>query len=103
MDESASGIPCKQLEPYHADSSDASCSLSTKEAIIMKLSSERQVEEILADRVTVVSKRTIKEYLVKWEDFGLEEISWERELDLRVFKQKIEEFLATKSTRTSTD
>ena len=69
----------------------------------MKPPSERRVEEILADRVTVVSKRTIKEYLVKWEGFGPEKISWEREHYLRAFTQKIEEFLATKSTRTSID
>ena len=69
----------------------------------MKPPSERRVEEILADRVTIVSKRTIKEYLVKWEGFVPEEIGWEREHDLRAFTQKIKKFLATKSTRTSTD
>ena len=87
------------LKPYHADLSDASRSQSTREAISMKPPSERRVEEILVDRITVVSRRTIKEYLV----FGPEEISWEREHDLRAFKQKIEKFLTTKSTRTSTD
>ena len=63
------------LKPYHADPSDASRSQSTREAISMKPPSERRVEEILADRVIVVSKRTIKEFLVKWEGLGLEKIS----------------------------
>ena len=103
MDEGAFGILCEQLKPYHIGPSDASRSQSTMEAISIKPPSKRRVEEILADRVTVVSKRTIKEYLVKWEGFSLKEISWERELDLQAFKQKIEEFLTTKSTRTSTD
>ncbi|OMO71619.1 hypothetical protein COLO4_28156 [Corchorus olitorius] len=32
-----------------------------------------------------------------------EEVSWEKALDLQAFQQKIEEFLATKSTGSSTD
>ncbi|OMP12181.1 hypothetical protein COLO4_03420 [Corchorus olitorius] len=69
----------------------------------MKPPSQRRVEEILADRTSIVRRKPTLEYLVKWEGLGPEEVNWEKALDLQAFQQKIEDFLATKSTRSSTD
>ncbi|OMO71364.1 hypothetical protein COLO4_28292 [Corchorus olitorius] len=69
----------------------------------MKPPSQRRVEEILADRTSIVRRKPTLEYFVKWEGLGPEEVSWEKALDLQAFQQKIEEFLATKSTRSLTD
>ncbi|OMP05491.1 hypothetical protein COLO4_08815 [Corchorus olitorius] len=77
-------------------------SKATRTAISMKLPSQRRVEEILADRTSIVRRKPTHEYLVKWQGLGSEEVSWERALDLQAFQQKIEEFIATKSTRSST-
>ncbi|OMO51476.1 hypothetical protein COLO4_37650 [Corchorus olitorius] len=64
--------------------------------------SQRKVEEIFADRTSILRRKPTLEYLVNWEGLGPEEVSWERALDLQAFQQKIEEFLAMKSTRSST-
>ncbi|XP_022760101.1 uncharacterized protein LOC111306539 [Durio zibethinus] len=58
------------LKPFLADPTNASHRESTRAAIIIKLPSEHQVEEILADRVSRISRRIIHEYLVKWESLG---------------------------------
>ncbi|KAE8690049.1 hypothetical protein F3Y22_tig00110929pilonHSYRG00045 [Hibiscus syriacus] len=63
----------------------------------------RHVDEILAGRIVKVGGKQRREYLVKWGGFDQEENTWEREYDLRAFKQKIEEFQAKQSTRTSTN
>ena len=91
------------LKAYHEDPADPSRNLETRATICRKPPAQRKVEEILADRIVTVSRKHHQEYLVKWEDLGPEEISWERECDLKCFRRKIEEYLATKSTGTSTD
>ncbi|GMI86957.1 hypothetical protein HRI_002365000 [Hibiscus trionum] len=91
------------LKPFHADPSDASRGLSDRDPICTKPLSQRRVEEILADRfVTVSKKKSVREYLVKWEGLEPEESSWEIDHYLKAFKQKIEEFNAAQLTRAST-
>ncbi|KAE8689279.1 Ankyrin repeat family protein, putative isoform 2 [Hibiscus syriacus] len=45
-------------------------------------------------RIVKVGGKQRREYLVKWGGFDQEENTWEREYDLRAFKQKIKEFHA---------
>lgn len=89
------------LKPYHADQEDSTRNISTRAAINAKPPAPKQVEDILADRV-VKARRPRLEYLVKWKDLGDEEISWEKAEDLQLFVDKLEEYLASKSTRMST-
>ncbi|KAK8663978.1 hypothetical protein V6N13_083783 [Hibiscus sabdariffa] len=91
------------LKPFYADPTDVSRGQLVRESICTKPPSERKVEEILATRIITVSKKPIREYLVRWEGLEPEETSWEREHDLKAFQRKIEEFQAMQSTRTSTN
>ncbi|KAK8702736.1 hypothetical protein V6N13_021077 [Hibiscus sabdariffa] len=89
------------LKPFHADPMDASRGLPVRDSICTKPPLECKVDEILAERVVTVSKKPIREYLVRWEGLQPEETSWEREHDLKAFRRKIEEFQTMQSTRTS--
>ncbi|WCJ29455.1 hypothetical protein M5689_011090 [Euphorbia peplus] len=89
------------LKPYHPDQSDDQRNKSTRPPITKKAPATREVEEILAERIASTSRRSYTEYLVKWRAQGEEETSWEKATDLQPFKQKIEEFLQSNSTRTS--
>ncbi|KAK8646204.1 hypothetical protein V6N13_119998 [Hibiscus sabdariffa] len=93
----------RRLVRKYEDPVDASRGQSVRESICTKPPSERVVDEILGDRVIIVSKKPIREYLVSWEGLRPDETSWEREHDLKAFRRKIEEFQAMQSTRTSTN
>ncbi len=94
------------LKPYHPDEEDPARNQPSRAAVDMRTIArreERQPEAILADRVIRVRKGPRQEFLVKWKGLGDEETSWEKAEDLERFKQMIEDFEETKSTRASTD
>ncbi|XP_039053116.1 uncharacterized protein LOC120195059 [Hibiscus syriacus] len=91
------------LKPFHTDPNIDNQSMSARESIGTQPPSQRHVDEILAGRIVKVGGKQRREYLVKWGGFDQEENTWEREYDLRAFKQQIEEFQAKQSTRTSTN
>ncbi|XP_039015947.1 uncharacterized protein LOC120146474 [Hibiscus syriacus] len=91
------------LKPFHTDPNIDNQSMSARESIGTQPPSQRHVDEILVGRIVKVGGKQRRKYLVKWGGFDQEENTWEREYDLRAFKQKIEEFQAKQSTRTSTN
>ncbi|KAE8694756.1 hypothetical protein F3Y22_tig00110776pilonHSYRG00065 [Hibiscus syriacus] len=80
------------LKPFHTDPNIDNQIMSARESIGTQPPSQRHVDEILAGRIVKVGGKQRREYLVKWGGFDQEENTWEREYDLRAFKQKIEEF-----------
>ncbi|KAA0066511.1 reverse transcriptase [Cucumis melo var. makuwa] len=76
----------------------------TRPIIDLSQKEDKDVEEILAERVRRGRRpaRRIHEYLVKWKNLPVEETSWERVKDLEAWKQKIEDFKLRQLTGTST-
>jgi len=97
-------IHVNNLKPYHPDPNDGSRNATVRPDIDLKHTYEKEVEEILADRVRKVGRpvRRVLEFLVKWRNLPAEETSWERLEDLEAWKPKIEEFKLRQSTETST-
>ncbi|KAJ7970903.1 Retrotransposon protein, putative, Ty3-gypsy subclass [Quillaja saponaria] len=96
-------IHVSNLKPYHPDPEDPSRNQSTRPAVNLKKPPSRVAEEILAERRVIIRRRPRLEFLVKWKGLGDEETSWEKAEDLSEFQQKIEDFQAAESTRTSTN
>jgi len=96
-------IHVSNLKPYHPDPNDDSRNATVRPDIDLKHTCEKEVEEILADRVRKVGRpvRRVLEFLVKWRNLPAEETSWERLEDLEAWKPKIEEFKLRQSTETS--
>ncbi|KAL5790539.1 hypothetical protein ACOSQ2_005427 [Xanthoceras sorbifolium] len=66
------------LKPYHADTEDPSRGESSRAPTAVVTSYDKEVEEILADRV--VRKRGVprsSEYLIKWKGLPTSEATWE--------------------------
>ncbi|KAL5804307.1 hypothetical protein ACOSQ3_031107 [Xanthoceras sorbifolium] len=66
------------LKPYHADTEDLSRGESSRAPTAVVTSYDKEVEEILADRV--VRKRGVprsSEYLIKWKGLPTSEATWE--------------------------
>ena len=68
----------------------------------MKVQHDKEVEEVLADRVVRHSNQPpTHELLVKWKDLLESEASWEPVQHLWLFKEQIQQFEDKKATRTS--
>ncbi|KAL5826612.1 hypothetical protein ACOSQ4_018409 [Xanthoceras sorbifolium] len=92
------------LKPYHADTEDPSRGESSRAPTAVVTSYDKEVEEILADRV--VRKRGVprsSEYLIKWKGLPTSEATWEPKEALWQFAKQIEEFHKETTTRTSPD
>ncbi|KAJ7974913.1 Ty3/gypsy retrotransposon protein [Quillaja saponaria] len=96
-------IHVSNLKPYHPDPEDPARNQSTRPAVNLKKPPSRVAEEILAERRVIIRRHPRLEFLVKWKGLGDEETSWEKAEDLSEFQQKIEDFQAAESTRTSTN
>ena len=103
MDENpSSNIHVSNLKPFHQDLNDKQPNNGVRPSIDLKQKEDKQVEEILADRVRNGRKlmRRIHEFLVKGKNLPVEETSWEHVEDLEAWEQKIEEFQFRPSTGT---
>ncbi|KAL5749423.1 hypothetical protein ACOSP7_024026 [Xanthoceras sorbifolium] len=92
------------LKPYHADTEDPGRGESSRAPTAVVNSYDKEVEEILADRV--VRKRGVpqsSEYLIKWKGLPTSEATWELKEALWQFSKQIEEFHKETTTRTSPD
>ena len=90
------------LKPYHGDKVDPSRGISRRAPMGIKVQHDKEVEEILADRVVRHSNQPpTHELLVKWKGLPDSEASWEPIQHLWQFKGKIQEYEDTKATRTS--
>ncbi|KAL5808962.1 hypothetical protein ACOSQ3_029653 [Xanthoceras sorbifolium] len=92
------------LKPYHADTEDPSRGESSRAPTAVVTSYDKEVEEILADRV--MRKRGVprsSEYLIKWKGLPTSEATWEPKEALWQFAKQIEEFHKETTTRTSPD
>ncbi|XP_070046482.1 uncharacterized protein [Nicotiana tomentosiformis] len=65
------------------------------------LTGKRHVEAILDDRVIHASRKDHQEFLVKWQGCDTEENTWERGTNLKAYKSLLDDYLASKATRTS--
>ncbi|KAA0067362.1 reverse transcriptase [Cucumis melo var. makuwa] len=97
-------IHVSNLKSYHQDTEDLQQNIVTRPIIDLNQKEDKEVEEILAERVRRGRRpaRRIHEYLVKWKNLPVEETSWERVEDLEAWKQKIEDFKLRQLTGTST-
>ena len=97
-------IHVSNLKLYHQDTEDLQQNIVTRPIIDLSQKEDKDVEEILAERVRRGRRpaRRIHEYLVKWKNLPVEETSWERVKDLEAWKQKIEDFKLRQLTGMST-
>ena len=90
------------LKPYHGDHEDPSRGISHRAPMGIQVQNDKEVEEILADRMVRYSNQPpTRELLVKWKGLPDSEASWEAIQHLWQFKRKIEEYEDMKATRTS--
>ncbi|TYK01597.1 reverse transcriptase [Cucumis melo var. makuwa] len=77
-------IHVSNLKSYHQDTEDLQRNIVTRPIIDLSQKEDKDVEEILAERVRRGRRptRRIHEYLVKWKNLPVEETSWERVEDL---------------------
>jgi hypothetical protein len=90
------------LKPFHGNDKDPGRSKSTHAPTAKVTKFDKEVESILADRVT--RRRGVPnytEYLVKWKDLPDEEVSWEQEDLLWQFADFIHRYKDESATRTS--
>ncbi|KAL6127778.1 hypothetical protein ACLB2K_071141 [Fragaria x ananassa] len=81
------------LKPFHEDEEDPSREVSHRAPTAVVTSFDKEVDEILADRV--IRRRGVpcyKEYLIKWRGLPNTEASWESEDILWQFKDKIQRY-----------
>lgn len=88
------------LKPYHEDMEDPARGVSRRAPATMMASFDKDVECILAERMT--SRRGVpayKEYFLKWRGLPEREASWERADELWQFEDQIRRFIEEGSTR----
>ena len=71
------------LNSFHEDPTIPERNQLTRGGVIIQPRSKCQPEEILAKRTVTIDRKKHKEYLVKWKGLADDEISWEREEDLK--------------------
>ena len=92
------------LKPYHRDKVDPSRGISRRAPMGIKIQHDKEVEEILADRVVRHSNQPpTHELLIKWKSLLESESSWEPIQKLWQFKMQIQAFEDKKATRTSSE
>ena len=98
-------IHVRNLKPYHPDPDDDQRNAITRPSIDLKQKETKEVEEILADRVRKIGRpvRMIREFLVKWMNLPIEEISGERAEDLNSAATHIARFESSRLIGTSTN
>jgi Chromo (CHRromatin Organisation MOdifier) domain len=90
------------LKPYHEDGEDPSRGESTRAPPIVIKSFDKEIEEILADRV--VRKRGVPpstQYLIKWKGLPESETTWELKGDLWQFEDHLKRYHEENATGTS--
>ncbi|KAA0067731.1 reverse transcriptase [Cucumis melo var. makuwa] len=77
-------IHVSNLKPYHQDTEDLQQNVVICLIIDLSQKEDKDVEEILAERVRRGRRptRRIHEYLIKWKNLPVEETSWKRVEDL---------------------
>ncbi|EOY21654.1 Uncharacterized protein TCM_013666 [Theobroma cacao] len=65
----------RNLKPFHVDLVNASKRRATRAAISTKPLSQRKVEEILAERMTIIKRQLTQECLVRWEGLRPDKIT----------------------------
>ena len=90
------------LKPYHGDNEDPSRGVSHRAPLGIKVQHDKEVEEVLADRIVRHSNQPpTHELLVKWKGLPESEASWEPIQNLWQFKEQIRTYEDKKATRTS--
>ena len=90
------------LKPYHEDNGDPSRGVSHQAPLGIKVQHDKEVEEVLADRIVRHSNQPpTHELLVKWKGLPESEASWEPIQNLWQFKEQIRTYEDKKATRTS--
>ncbi|KAK4278290.1 hypothetical protein QN277_016155 [Acacia crassicarpa] len=92
------------LKPFHEDKDDPDRAISTRAPPTMTKSFDREIEEVLADRV--VRRRGVPpstQYLIKWKGLPESEATWEPQEDLWQFEDHLHRYKDKSVTRTSPD
>ncbi|XP_057733997.1 uncharacterized protein LOC130949239 [Arachis stenosperma] len=90
------------LKPYHKDQDEPSRGDSSRAPPVMIRSFDKEIEEILANRV--VRRRGVPpsiQYLIKWKRLPITEASWEAREDLWQFQEHLQRYHEQNATRTS--
>lgn len=97
-------IHVNSLKPYYPDPDNDHRNTAIWLGMDLKHKDEKEVKEILTNRVRKFGRPTwrIYEFLVKWENLLVQETSWERLEGLEASYLKIEEVKLRQSTETST-
>ena len=98
-------IHVSNLKPYHSDPDDDQRNVITRPSIDLKQRDNKEIEEILANRVRKIGRPvgTIHEFIVKWKNLPMEETNWECAIDLDFAATHIARFESSRFTGRSTN